>query len=160
MQDKMKQFDKTDYRIIKELHKNARASAAEIAHNIDLNERTVRRRINNLLESGAIRTTTIVDPAMFGYYSIVDINLNVDHEVYDAFIKSLEDNPNICYIATGWGKANLSIEGRFQNNEEMYEYINFTLPDTKGVEVVNFFIIPKIIFNIDRWMPVESDFKD
>ena len=160
MPSNMKQFDQIDYKIIKELHRDSRASASEIANSIGVNERTVRRRINNLIETGAIRTTTIVDPAMFGYFSIVDINLNVDHEGYDSFIESLKDNPNICYIATGWGRANLSIEGRFQNNEEMYEYINFTLPAIKGVEVVNFFIIPKIIYNIDCWLPVESDFKE
>ncbi len=160
MADKIKSFDNIDYKIIKELSKDARVSASQIADKIDINERTVRRRITRLIESNAIRITTIVDPSTFGYHSIADINLKVNHEVYDEFIKSCKKNPNVCYIATGWGESNLAIETRFLDNEEMYDYINFTLPQTKGVEVVNFFIIPKIIYNIDHWLPVSSDFKD
>ncbi len=160
MTDKIKLFDQIDYQIIKELSKNARASAAEIANTINVNERTVRRRINHLLDTNAIRVTTIVDPNVFGYHSIVDINLKVKPDVYDDFVETCKKNPNICYIATGWGQANLAIEGRFLNNEEMYEYIEFTLPKTKGVDVVNFFIIPKIIYNIDSWLPIASDFKE
>ena len=160
MTDKIKLFDQTDYKIIKELSKNARTSAAEIAQKIGVNERTVRRRIHSLLETDAIRVTTIVNPDMFGYHSSVDINLKVDPKIYDDFVETCKNNPNICYIATGWGKANLALEGRFSDNEEMYEFINFTLPQTEGVEVINFFIIPKILYNIDSWLPVSSDFKE
>lgn len=160
MSEKMKSFDKVDYKIIQELSKNARTPASEIAREIDVNERTVRRRINNLVESDAIRITTIVEPSMFGYRSIADINLKVEEEIYDDFVESCKENPNVCYIATGWGESNLSIETRFLDNEEMYNFIKDKLPKTEGVEVVNFFIIPKIIYNIDEWQPVESDFKD
>lgn len=160
MAEKIKSYDTIDYKIIKELSKDARASASKIAESIQINERTVRRRITKLIETNAIRITTIVEPSMFGYHSIADINLKVDEEIYDTFIESCKKNPNVCYIATGWGKANLAIETRFLNNEEMYDYINFILPQTKGVEVINFFIIPKIIYNIDQWLPVQSDFKE
>jgi len=158
--EKIKPFDKIDYKIIKELSKDARVSAAKIAASTGINERTIRRRLNHLVDSGAVRITTIVAPDMFGYQSIADINLKVDAKVYDSFIEDCKNNPNVCYIATGWGKANLAIETRFLNNEEMYDFINSTLPQIEGVEVINFFIIPKIIYNIDQWLPVESDFKD
>ena len=160
MSEKIKHYDQIDYKIIQELSKDARMSASVIAEKIDVNERTVRRRITRLLETNAIRVTTIVDPSVFGYHSIADINLKVESKVYDAFVESCKKDPNICYIATGWGDANLSIETRFLDNEEMYDYINFTLPQTEGVEVVNFFIIPKIIYNIDQWLPEKEDFKD
>ena len=160
MSEKVKSYDQVDYMIIKELSHNARVSAAQISEKIDVNERTVRRRITRLIDSGAIRITTIVDPSVFGYHSIADINLKVDPEVYNDFINSCKENPNVCYIATGWGEANLAIETRFLDNEEMYDYIHYTLPETKGVEVVNFFIIPKIIYNIDQWLPNENDFKE
>lgn len=159
MTEKIKSYDNIDYKIINELYKDARISASKIARAIDVNERTIRRRIDKLIESKAIRITTIVEPSIFGYNSIADINLKVDETVYDDFVESCKKNPNVCYIASGWGKANLAIETRFLDNEEMYNFINFTLPNTDGVEVINFFIIPKIIYNIDEWLPVESDFK-
>lgn len=160
MAEKIKSYDKIDYQIIKELSKDARASASQISKATSINERTVRRRITHLIETEAIRVTTIVDPSMFGYHSIADINLKVDESHYDEFVASCKKNPNVCYIATGWGKANLAIETRFLDNEEMYDFINFTLPQAEGVEVINFFIIPKILYNIDEWLPIASDFKE
>ncbi|WP_066503920.1 Lrp/AsnC family transcriptional regulator [Abyssisolibacter fermentans] len=160
MTKKIKSFDKIDFKIINELYKDVRISASKIARTIGVNERTVRRRIDKLIESKAIRIATIIEPSMFGYNSIADINLKVEDSVFDKFVESCKKNPNVCYIAFGWGKANLAIETRFLDNEEMYNFINHTLPETEGVEVINFFIIPKIIYNIDQWLPVESDFKD
>ncbi len=66
----------------------------------------------------------------------------------------------MCYIATGWGEANLSIETRFKDNNQMYEYINNTLKHMDGIRVINFFIIPKIIYNINQWLPTEDDFTE
>ncbi|MBN2794008.1 MAG: AsnC family transcriptional regulator [Clostridia bacterium] len=160
MSDKVKNYDQVDYQIIKELSKDARVSASTISERIGVNERTVRRRITRLVETNAIRITTIVEPSMFGYHSIADINLKVDEKVYHDFVESCKQNPNVCYIASGWGEANLAIETRFLDNEEMYDYIHYTLPQTEGIEVVNFFIIPKIIYNIDQWLPNDKDFKE
>lgn len=151
-------MDKTDYYIVKELAKNARKSAADIAKELNINERTVSRRITKLIEDKVIHTTTIVDPAIFGYNSIADINLKVEEEYYESFIEESINNPNVCYIATGWGEANLSIETIFKDNNKMYEFINNTLKHKEGVKVVNFFIIPKVIYNINQWLPTEEDF--
>ncbi len=157
MPDKI--FDKLDYKIIKLLSKDARASAAKIAEKIGANERTVNRRINRLIKKKAIRIATIVEPSMFDYHSIADINLKVDEDIYDDFVERCKKNPNVCYIASGWGESNLSIETRFLDNNQMYQFINETLENTQGVKVMNYFIIPKILYNIDSWIPVRNDFK-
>lgn len=159
MTKKEKNYDQIDYRIINELSKDARKPVAKIAKKINVNERTVRRRIDKLIEDKTIRITTIVDPSSFGYNAIADINLKIEDDVYDAFVEECKSNPNVCYIATGWGEANLSIETRFLDNENMYNYINHELPGKKGVKVINYFIIPKIIYNIDEWLPIKADFK-
>lgn len=160
MANRMKHYDQVDYQILKKLSQNARASAAEIAKTININERTIRRRLKNLLETNTIRVTAVINPSMFGYDAIADINLKVESEIFDEFVEVCKNNPNICYIATGWGEANLALQCRFLNNEELYEYINSTLPQTKGVEVLHYFIIPQIISNIDCWLPIASDFQE
>jgi len=158
--NKEQQFDMIDYKIITALSEDARISANSIANNIGINERTVRRRIENLVKKGALRFSVIVEPSAFGYMSIADINLSVSNEIFDEFVEEMERDCNVSYIAAGWGRSNLSIETRFINNEEMYEYINNYLPSKEGVEIINFFIIPKIIYNIDQWKPTKKDFKN
>ena len=148
-----KKYDDLDYEIIAALTKNARVSASTIAKQTNSNERTIRRRINQLTDIGAIRFSVIAEPSAFGYTSIADINIQVDKSIYNDFIEELKQDPNISYIATGWGEANLSIETRFKDNEEMYDYIENYLPSQEGIKVINFFIIPKILYNIDHWFP-------
>lgn len=152
-----KKYDALDYQIIAELSQDARASAKTIADTIGANERTVRRRIEQLVDMGAVRFSAIFEPSAFGYTSIADINLAVDKGIYNEFVEKLKNNPNISYIATGWGEANLSIETRFRDNEEMYDYIERYLPSLDGINVLNFFIIPKILYNIDQWHPQGID---
>lgn len=103
MIDQTKHFDKFDHYIIEELSKDFRVSASAIALSLGIIERTVRRRISKLIESGAIRLTTIVNPSKFGYHSIADFNLQITEEEYDTFVEICKNNPNINYIALGGG---------------------------------------------------------
>lgn len=151
-------LNQIDYLIIQELSNDARQTATSIAQKINSNERTVRRHINILIENDVIRTTTIINPSFFGYKSIVDINIKVEEEYKEEFINYCTSHHSICYVALGWGEANVSIEARFKGNDEMYNFIESVLPQLKGVKVINYFIIPKIIQNIDKWLPLENDF--
>ncbi|NJD60328.1 MAG: AsnC family transcriptional regulator, partial [Anaerolineae bacterium] len=60
-------LDELDYQIIRHLHANARISATEIARRTGSNERTIRKRIDHLVEDGVFRLTAIIEPQYFGY---------------------------------------------------------------------------------------------
>jgi DNA-binding Lrp family transcriptional regulator len=158
MQVKNIQFDQLDYQIIQELHTNARSSASYIARKTDSNERTVRKRIDRLVESGIIRLTAILDPQAFGYITAADIFLEAEpiHEadILDALMKM----PEITYIAFGQGTTEISLEARFKNNDELREFLR-TLPDMPGVKVTGYALVPRILRNIDEWFPPKADFR-
>jgi DNA-binding Lrp family transcriptional regulator len=48
-------LDELDYQIILELRQDARRSASDIARQTGANERTIRNRIDRLIECGAVR---------------------------------------------------------------------------------------------------------
>ena len=151
-------LDALDYAIIKILNDNARIPASDIARTLKVNQRTVRNRIDHLVESGAIRLTAIVDPKAFGYWISVDIFLEIDMLHNKEILEQLEKMPNISYIAYGQGNNAISIEARFKDNEEMVTFLSQTLPSINGVKVVGYALVPLILRNIDRWVPPAKEF--
>lgn len=152
------QFDSIDHKIIQALHKDARTSASEIARELNANERTIRKRIDRLVRLGAVRLTAIIDPEAFGYKTAVDIFLEVDPECEEAVIDTFLKTPEVSYIALGQGTKDLSIECRFQNNNDMHEFLRKKLPTIDGVTIRGYSLVPRIIRNIDEWMPRDDDF--
>lgn len=62
------QLDSTDQRIIAALVANARASYAEIGAEVSLSAPAVKRRVDRLRATGAIRGyTAVIDPAALGW---------------------------------------------------------------------------------------------
>jgi len=153
-----KPFDTLDHKIILALHKDARMSASEIARAVYANERTIRKRIDRLVKLGAVRLTAIVDPEAFGYVTAVDIFLEVDADKEDEVIQRFLTIPEVSYIAFGEGTKDLSIECRFRSNEGMREFLRKKLPTIEGVQLRGYSLVPRIIRNIDEWLPSDDDF--
>ncbi len=151
-------FDQLDYQILSALHRNARASAAEIARQTGANERTVRKRIENLLRLGVMRLTAILDPAHFGYVTAADIFLEVEPQHEEQVLKELMAMPMVTYVAFGQGTQEISIEARFKDNDELRKFIRHVLPALPGVTVSRYTLVPRILRNIDEWFPPPEDF--
>ncbi len=56
--------------------------------------------------------------------------------------------------------SELSIEARFKNNDEMRQFLRSTLPAIQGVKILRYALVPRILRNIDEWMPRRQDFSD
>jgi DNA-binding Lrp family transcriptional regulator len=146
-------FDKLDHQIIMMLNEDARMSAAEMEKRTGTNQRTIRKRLNRLLEMGALRLKGIVDPRVFGYGISVDIFVAIEPGKEDTALAALSGLPPISYLATGPNADELSVEARFQDFEAMDDFFKVTLPSIDGVSVNRFTMVPRIIKNIDSWLP-------
>jgi Lrp/AsnC family transcriptional regulator for asnA, asnC and gidA len=152
------ELDELDYQIIRELHADARAAASEIARKTNANERTIRKRIERLVADGAIRLTAILDPQAFGYVTAADIFLEAATDLEAAILDRLMSMPEVTYVALGQETNEISIEARFKDNEAMREFLGRTLPGIPGVTVTRYTLVPRILRNIDEWMPKKEDF--
>jgi DNA-binding Lrp family transcriptional regulator len=152
-------LDRLDYEILQALHKDARVSASEIARTTGANERTIRKRIDRLVDEGIIRLSAIIDPLAFGYVTAADIFLEVDPDQEQEVIRILMDMPEVTYVAYGQGSNDVSIEARFKDNDALREFIRHTLAGISGVTVTRYALVPRILRNIDEWMPPREDFR-
>jgi DNA-binding Lrp family transcriptional regulator len=151
-------FDNMDYKIIQELRQNARASASAIGRAVGANERTVRKRIDRLLEMGVGHLTMVLEPKIFGYGISVDIFLEIDPNREEDISTQLLQKPQISYLAYGHSTNAMSIEARFKTNEELHEFLRYTLPQINGVKVSRYALVPRILRNIDEWVPPPEAF--
>jgi Lrp/AsnC family transcriptional regulator, regulator for asnA, asnC and gidA len=151
-------LDELDYQIIRELHADARASASDIARKTNANERTIRKRIERLVSDGAIRLTAILDPEAFGYVTAADIFLEASANLEPAILDRLMSMPEVTYVALGQETKEISIEARFKDNEALREFLGRTLPGIPGLTVTRYTLVPRILRNIDEWMPKKDDF--
>ena len=158
MPSRKNHFDELDYQIIQALHSDARASASDIARQAGANERTIRKRIERLIEDGTIRLTAILDPAAFEYMTAADIFLETGAELEPAILDRLMSMPEVTYVALGQESCEISIEARFKNNAALREFLGHTLPCIPGVTVTRYTLVPRILRNIDEWMPPREDF--
>ncbi len=153
-----KSFDNLDYEIIRALHADARVAASEIARLTGANERTIRKRIDRLVEGGVVRLGAILDPHAFGYVTAADVFLEVEPAQEEKVTKALMEMPEVTYMAYGQGTKDISIEARFKDNDELRQFIRHTLPGLRGVTVTGYALVPRILRNIDEWMPPKEDF--
>lgn len=153
-------IDDLDLLIIRELKKNSRRSAAEIARKVGAGERTVLRRIEKLVNNKVITFSIVVNPLAFGYVAVVDIFLSIDSKRKKEILDELNESPEIFYIATGQDDDSISIQARFKNNEALFDYLYRKLPEIPGIIVKGFALIPKIIKTVDTWVPTEEKTKD
>ena len=152
-------FDSLDYQIILALNKDARATASEIARLTGANERTVRKRIERLVAHEIIRLTAIVNPVAFGYVTAADIILEVAPDQEENVLQTLMAMPEVTYVAFGQGSYEVSVEARFKDNDLLREFIRHSLAALPGVTVTRYTLVPRILRNIDEWLPSAEDFK-
>ncbi|MBN2047976.1 MAG: AsnC family transcriptional regulator [Anaerolineaceae bacterium] len=152
------QYDELDYLILQELKKDARKSATEIARCVNANERTVRNRIDRMVELGAVRLTAVVEPKMFGYTISIDIFLEIAPEQEQEIIERLLSMTEISYLANGTSTNEISVEARLKDAEQVGEFLRTILPSIPGLKVKGYALVPGILRNIDEWMPPAEDF--
>jgi Lrp/AsnC family transcriptional regulator, regulator for asnA, asnC and gidA len=151
-------LDELDYQIIQELHDDARVSASGIARRTGAQERTIRKRIDRLIEDGIVRLTAILDPEAFNYHTAADIFLDTDPSLEETIVQRLIAMPEVTYVALGQESHEISIEARFKDNQGLRDFLGRTLPGIPGVTVSRYALVPRILRNIDAWMPPKDDF--
>jgi DNA-binding Lrp family transcriptional regulator len=153
-------FDGLDYKIIQQLQADARADATKIARAVDAHERTVRKRIERLIESGAIHPAVIVNPRAFGYVTAVNATLEVASALEEEVIQRFLEMSEIAYLAYGLDDRNtLLIQAHFKDNDGARKFLQHTLPSISGVKTSTSILVSRILHDIDGWMPKPEDFQ-
>lgn len=142
----MADLDELDLQIIDLLIEDGRRTAADIAQVVQgVTERTIRNRINSLIERKIIQISAIPDPAALGLTAIADVFIEVEpgslYEVADKLVAY----DNVSYVACSTGDSDISLQVVAQTNAELFAFVTNELSRIPGVRKVTTSIVPVIL---------------
>lgn len=136
-------IDKTDMRLLQILQKNARMTNIDIAEKLKTSEATVRRRINNLVDRGYIRSfSALLDYKKMGNAVKANVVAKVDKDSLEKVANSLKKNNNVHMMSQVIGNHNLFCELIFNNMIELQEFTD-KLSQLESVENMEYYIVTK-----------------
>jgi DNA-binding Lrp family transcriptional regulator len=152
-------FDKDDWRIIRLLNVDGRRSSASIARELALPPRTVRNRIERLVDSGAVQPTAIVDHEYFGYKVVVDVLCEAEGSKLEEIGSSLAQWSATRYVAYRIGESDISIQMLLHSPAELGSLIA-SLEELPGMHRMKVIPLQNVLKNTHDWVPPGSDFRE
>jgi DNA-binding Lrp family transcriptional regulator len=109
-------IDELDYKILQLLSANARQSINKIANKLKVSTTTISSRILKLKKAGVIRGYRVnIDPSSYGYNIYKAYLYLTDYSKRNNIVEYLKNNPNLVFVDTYAGEADLDLEFHFAN---------------------------------------------
>ena len=121
-------LDRLDRRIVSALAKDGRRPYRDIARELGVSEGTVRARMGRLQDEGLIRVTAVGSPLALGVnvYALSLIRVKPGHVASAA--KTLSEYPNIRFVGTSFGSADIIIQTLHPNMRDLHQFISDEIP--------------------------------
>lgn len=116
-------IDQLDKGIIKLLSKDGRMSFTEIAQHLNVTEKTIRTRYNNLVENKILEVVGVVNPISLGVKVGAIIQLSVVPPHMEAIIQQLKEISGIRFITLTSGEYQLLVQANVKDYEEITEIV-------------------------------------
>jgi DNA-binding Lrp family transcriptional regulator len=127
-------FNDMDRAILARLRGDGRASFRTVARDLELNERTVRRRFETLRERGCAMVFTLVPAVSLGFESEIVLQITVAPSRLDALARELSTYRGVRYLGSTLGASSLMCEVILPTTRDVYEFVTQTLGDLDGVQ--------------------------
>ena len=148
----MYEIDKTDYDIVALLMEDGRMSASEIARRIgDVTERTVRYRIERMVEEKLMRVSAIINPQVVGFDIVADVFLEVESDLITEVAEAVAQFENVSYVACSIGETDVSVQVVAQDTAEVYRFVTEVIRKIPGVRKTTTSIVPLIVKDVYQW---------
>jgi Lrp/AsnC family transcriptional regulator for asnA, asnC and gidA len=121
-------IDPLDLKILKSLNGQGRKPYRTISNELGVSDATVRKRINNMLESGIIKEfNVLLDYHKLGRIIKAFIGLRVQPQRLKRIVEHLEENPDVQVLYRTTGDVDLFVEVIFRDMEELNGFLETDL---------------------------------
>lgn len=157
----MYEFDKLDVKIVNLLLEDGRMSASELARRIgDITERTIRYRIERMIEEDVIRISAVIRPEAFGLTIKADVWLEVESDMILDVAKKMAEFENVTYVACAIGQNDISIQVVAKDTAEIYHFVTEVIRKVPGVRKTVTSIVPLVLKDVYQWRVPENIFRE
>jgi DNA-binding Lrp family transcriptional regulator len=136
VRDEMLELGELDLALFRELGMDGRTSHADLAKAVGWSESTVRRRMDQLRESGTLFFDLELDLPAFGYHAQTWLWLSVPPSELAATGKAFGEFPEVAYAAATTGAFNLLACAVCHDEEEFYDFLTTRVGSLRTVDRV------------------------
>jgi Lrp/AsnC family transcriptional regulator for asnA, asnC and gidA len=137
-------LDDLDRAIIAALQKDGRTAYRAIARDLGVAEGTIRLRANRLQRDGVMSITAFAHPEKLGYGVLVSLLLRVAPSRRAAVIEELRAWPEVMYLSSCAGRADLMLQVVSRSLEQFDEQLLTRLGEIEGVVEVGTLVELKV----------------
>lgn len=134
-------MDQLDGNLILQLENRGTQNYSILANDFGISERTVRRRINNLINFDYIRPIVMLNLVKLGFRAWARIGIRVTPGNFTEVARTLISNPSIYFVAATLGRFDFIIAVYFNSIDELSHFVNTVLTRIKGINVVETFLL-------------------
>jgi len=144
--------DALDRAIVELLIEDGRMSCADIARRIgDITERSVRYRLERLVNEGIIRISAIANPLALGYTVTADVFIEVEPGQIMTVARKMTAFDCVTYVACSTGASDLSIQIVAPDNVELYRFVTEEVANVAGVRKTTTVLLPLVLKDVYQW---------
>jgi DNA-binding Lrp family transcriptional regulator len=133
-------MDTLDSKIIAELQKNLRQSNRRLAQSLNVDEHTIRKRIENLVSSGTVILAALPNLKRLGYQTRIFMLLEAAAVKFDDVGKQLCQIPQLGFVAYCAGFTKFYVRGDFTTIESVAKFVKDDLGKIHGINCIDIII--------------------
>ena len=157
----MYEFDINDIKIVNLLLEDGRMSASEMSRRMgDISERSIRYRIDRMIDDGVIQISAVVSPEALGFNIKADVWLEVESDMILEVAKKLASFENVTYVACRIGQNDIRIQVVAKDTAEIYYFVTEVVRKVPGVRKTTTSIVPIILKDVYQWRVPERIAKE
>ncbi len=128
------ELDALDWRLVRRLLKDGRASYADLARQVGLSQAAARSRVVRLLDSGVVHVTALVEPSVVGANERLGFGLRCRGDA-DALGTALANMSRVSFLASGFGRYDVVGTLTAPDHRRLVETLE-TIRGTAGIAYV------------------------
>jgi DNA-binding Lrp family transcriptional regulator len=145
-------LSETDRALVQALQADGRRSFAAIARELSLPEKTVRRRVQELIDGRVIRITTVADPAVLGFTVGALVGLQADgRRSVRALVASLAELDSVDYAVITTGRYDALVEVLCRDSAELLSVLDESFIQAPGVQRAEAFPYLRLHYQEPAW---------
>src|SRR5699024_2076841 len=126
-------MDEVDRRILAAMRHDGRVSVRSVAGQLGLNESTVRRRLDTMLEHGCVQVITLVSAKAVGYEAEILLDVEVEPAKMNEVAALLTQHDGVRYIAASLSSPTLFCEMVLPDADQVFQFLSEELAHMDGV---------------------------
>lgn len=116
-------IDPLDWRLVRHLQRDGRASYAELARQVGLSQAAARSRVVRLIDAGVVHVTALVEPSVVGANEQLGFGLRCKGDA-TAVARWLGGLSGVSFLATGFGRYDIVGSATASDRAELVEAVD------------------------------------